>query len=108
MEQYYKRYRDKLILRDVLAADRTQMANERTLLSYYRTALTLFIAGVSFIKFFDSIIIVAVGWIFTPLGFLVAGIGTSRFLKMKKPLDSLMTKAHDDQRKTDEATAADI
>ncbi|MBW7995116.1 MAG: DUF202 domain-containing protein [Candidatus Glassbacteria bacterium] len=97
MDEYYRRYKDKLILRDMLAADRTQMANERTLLSYLRTALTLFIAGVSFIKFFDSRILEIIGWLFVPSGVWIAWIGTARFLKMKEPLDSLMREAEKDE-----------
>ncbi len=101
MVEYYKRYKDKLILRDVLAADRTQLANERTLLSYLRTALTLFIAGVSFIRFFDNLIVEIIGWLFVPLGFWVSWVGAVRFRKMKKPLESLMNKAEDENRISD-------
>ena len=97
MDGYYERYKGKLILRDVLAADRTQMANERTLLAYLRTALTLFIAGVSFIRFFDSLVIEIIGWLFVPLGVWVSWIGVARFRKLKKPLDSLTPKARDEQ-----------
>ncbi len=97
MDRYYERYKGKLILRDVLAADRTQLANERTLLSYLRTALTLFIAGVSFIRFFDSLIMVIIGWLFIPLGVWVAWIGTARFRKMRKPLDCLLRKSRDEE-----------
>ena len=48
-------------IRDQLAADRTILANERTLLAYLRVALTLFVAGVSFIKFFESRILMILG-----------------------------------------------
>jgi len=42
----YDRFRrDELILRDVLAIDRTILSNERTVLAYLRSALTLFIVG---------------------------------------------------------------
>jgi len=81
-----------MILRDHLAAERTQMANERTLLAYIRTALTLFIAGVSFIQFFGSMVIVYLGWIFIPLGIIVAIIGSRRYYRMKVPLDRLLRK----------------
>jgi inner membrane protein YidH len=100
--EYYKRYKDKLILRDVLAADRTQLANERTLLSYLRTALTLFIAGVSFIRFFDSLIVEIVGWLFIPLGAWISWIGTVRFRRMKQPLDSLLRTAENGKPANDE------
>ena len=47
----YEGLGDQLILRDRLAADRTILSNERTFLAYIRTALTLFIAGLSFVHF---------------------------------------------------------
>lgn len=47
----YQGFEDQLILRDHLAADRTVLANERTFLAYIRTALTLFVAGLSFVHF---------------------------------------------------------
>lgn len=50
-ETPYKNIKSELILRDHLAADRTILANERTFLAYIRTALTLFIAGLSFVHF---------------------------------------------------------
>jgi putative membrane protein len=102
MVEYYRRYKDKLILRDVLAADRTQLANERTLLSYLRTALTLFIAGVSFIRFFDSLLIEIIGWLFIPLGTWVSWIGTVRFRRMKQPLNSLLRTAENGSSASDE------
>ncbi|MEA2063421.1 MAG: DUF202 domain-containing protein, partial [Gemmatimonadota bacterium] len=75
MSDFYRQFSDKMILRDHLAADRTLLANERTLLAYIRTALTLFIAGASFIKFFGSLILIVVGWVFIPLGVLAAFLG---------------------------------
>lgn len=47
----YQSIKGQLILRDHLAADRTILANERTFLAYIRTALTLFVAGLSFVHF---------------------------------------------------------
>jgi putative membrane protein len=39
---------DELLLRDVLAKDRTALANERTLLAYIRTGLMLVVTGFTF------------------------------------------------------------
>lgn len=50
-EKPYESIKGQLILRDHLAADRTILANERTFLAYIRTALTLFVAGLSFVHF---------------------------------------------------------
>ena len=59
----YTGLEDQLILRDHLAADRTILANERTFLAYIRTALTLFVAGLSFVhlKVFDSHVVEGIG-----------------------------------------------
>ena len=102
MNGYYEKFSEKLILRDFLAADRTQLANERTLLAYMRTALTLFIAGVSFIRFFGNIVIVYIGWIFIPVGIIAAVIGTKRYYRMKRPLDRLRDKAIIPEKSSDE------
>ncbi len=72
------------ILRDHLAAQRTMLANERTYLAYIRTALTLFVAGVSFIKFFDHIFYEIIGWLLIPLGILTLIKGVISYIKMKR------------------------
>jgi putative membrane protein len=65
----YSRFdHDQLILRDVLAADRTVLANERTFLAYLRTAVALFVSGVTFIKLLDYAWLAILGWIFILLG----------------------------------------
>lgn len=66
-------------LRDYLAIDRTVLSNERTLLSYARTALALGAVGASAIKFFDSVALEVMGWLFIALGVLTAAYGVRRF-----------------------------
>ncbi len=51
---YMQFKKDDLILRDYLAADRTVLANERTLMSFIRTSIALAAAGGSLIHFFNS------------------------------------------------------
>ncbi len=57
-EKQYLKYMnvdaEELSLRDHLAIDRTLLANERSFLAYVRTSVTLFIAAISLIKFFDA------------------------------------------------------
>jgi len=67
-DAYSKFTNQELILRDYLATDRTILANERTFLAYIRTALSIFAVGISFLKFFDSLLIKIIGWIFIPAG----------------------------------------
>lgn len=42
-----KKIREDLILRDFLAIDRTRLANQRTLLSFFRSGLYLFVTAVA-------------------------------------------------------------
>ena len=79
--------KERLFLRDHLAAQRTILANERTFLSYIRTALTLLVAGVSFIKFFGSVVIQVLGWILIPLGLFTLVKGIISFRKMARRLE---------------------
>lgn len=85
LKKSYSRFaEDEFILRDFLAIDRTILANERTFLSYLRTALTAFISGVTFIRFFDILVIEVIGWIFVPLAFVIVFIGIDRYRKFER------------------------
>jgi putative membrane protein len=78
--------KEKIILRDFLAMERTSLANERTLFSYIRTALYLVLAGIAFlkIKYFSEIEFLSYGiFIFS---FLLAFFGVIRFLRLKNKL----------------------
>ena len=79
--------KEHLFLRDHLSAQRTTLANERTFLSYIRTALTLLVAGVSFIKFFGSVVIQVLGWILIPLGVFTLVKGIISFRKMARRIE---------------------
>ena len=76
-------------LADELAVRRTQLANERTWLAYIRTALTLFIAGVSFIQFFTSKILQGIGWLFIPLAVVTVLLGWLRYVRSGKIIREL-------------------
>lgn len=70
--------------RDVITHDRDAihrmiLANQRTFLSYLRTALTFFVAGISFVKFFQEFIIEIIGWVFIPLGLATFIVGVFRY-----------------------------
>lgn len=84
-----KYHKGELTLRDYLAAYRTVLANDRTWLSYVRTALTLFVAGVSFIRFFKLPILIYIGWAFIPISIFVLVIGFWRHHKRWKRIETL-------------------
>ena len=78
-----------LILRDMLAADRTVLANERTFLAYLRTALAFLISGVSLLHFFDIRWMQVVGMSMIPLGPVVLVWGIWRYVRVRKSLKPL-------------------
>ena len=73
----------RLVLRDRLAENRTALANERTFLAYVRTALAFLAAGFSFIKFFDSTVIIVFGWVLLPAAAYTFFKGVSSFRAFK-------------------------
>lgn len=74
-----------LILRDVLAIDRTRLANERTLLAWIRTALMLLVSGVTLIKVFEGVMALELlGFALIPLAILVATLGLRRYLQTRR------------------------
>lgn len=84
---YDKTDKNKLILRDHLALDRTLLANERTLLAYQRTAIMLLISGISILKLFEeSIYMIIFSYILIFSSFVVGIIGYIRYNKMKKKI----------------------
>lgn len=85
----YQGQHTQLILRDHLAIDRTRLANERTLLAWWRTGLTLLIVGATSIKIFhDSPWIVFGGYLLLPFGFVALGIGSYRYLRLRRIINA--------------------
>ena len=83
----YERFRgQKLTLNDYLAIDRTELANERTLLAYGRTTIALLITGGSAIKFFESqwVALAGTGFILAAAAVLI--IGWRRYRAMDRRL----------------------
>ena len=76
----------ELILRDHLAVDRTLLANERTLLSYLRSGVALFIAGISIIHFSNQGWFAAFGLLCLPSGVATALFGFHRFRQMNRAI----------------------
>ena len=88
-------HKGDLTLRDYLAAHRTILANDRTSLGFIRTALTLFVAGVTFIKFFDNRILFVIGWVFVPVGIVVLLIGLWKYQKVRRMIHSIKHYSED-------------
>lgn len=75
-----------LILREELAIERTQMANDRTLLSFIRTALYFAVAGLTvndLLKLEYGLIAEIVFWC---VSIFLLGVGLVKYFSMKKKL----------------------
>ncbi len=84
---------DEMILRDHLAYDRTVLANERTLLSYLRTAIALFAGGGTLMKLLhDEPMMVKLGGLLLLLGGIAAAAGIIRFFQVKKRIGAAYEK----------------
>jgi len=95
-------------LRDLLAADRTKLSNQNTFLAYIRTALTLFVAGVTFIQFFGNLVYEIIGFAFIPIGLLTFVVGFIRYNKLRIALRKIdhcrQAPCFEHSRKNGEAT----
>lgn len=99
-EHYQGVSKENMVLRDYLAVDRTIMANESSFLSYIRTALTMIVAAVTFLKFFSSPAMHVLGWIFIVCAVLMVIHGATRYEAVEKVLNNLTgdIKNHPDAR----------
>ena len=77
---------EHVVLRDHLAAHRTDLANDRTLLAYIRTALTFAVVGLTFIRFFGNPIMEIIGWVFIPVGIYIFIKGLLRFRQIRNAI----------------------
>jgi putative membrane protein len=74
-------------IRDRLARQRTELANERTLLSYIRTAMGFFIVGVPAVWWLDLPGVQALGVVSLVVGVAFLGVGVWRFFTIKAWID---------------------
>lgn len=88
-KNYYKVPEEELIVRDRLAADRTALANERTFLSYIRTALAFAAAGFGILQLYDQTGLIVLGWILISTGIIILIIGTIRFIQFSSTIKEL-------------------
>ncbi len=89
IEQYLKN-NDKMILRDYLALDRTNLANQRTFLAYIRSAIGMLAAGIGMIQFIENALIGIIGIALIVLSLPVTIIGVFQFRTVQKRLKSLL------------------
>lgn len=85
--KYNYQNKERIILRDYLALERTRLANERTLLSYIRASVYLLIGGLTFIQFKDLGTIHWVGYLAIGLSFIFLIVGIVRYYQLKIRLE---------------------
>jgi len=95
-ESTYTRFdREKLILRDELAIDRTLLSNERTLMAYLRSGVALIIAGVTMINFSETTWFWMAGLLCLPAGLCTGLLGIVRFRKMNHAINAIRKHSTD-------------
>lgn len=75
------------LVRDRLARQRTELANERTLLSYIRTAMGFFIVGIPAVWWLELPGVQALGVVSLVVGVAFLGVGVWRFFTIKAGID---------------------
>lgn len=79
--------RSDTLVRDRLARQRTELANERTLLSYIRTAMGFFIVGIPAVWWLELPGVQTLGVVSLVGGVVFLGIGIWRFFTIKAEID---------------------
>lgn len=79
--------RSDTLVRDRLARRRTELANERTLLSYIRTAMGFFIVGIPAVWWLGLPGIQALGVVSLVMGVAFLAVGVWRFFTIKAGID---------------------
>jgi putative membrane protein len=77
-------------LRECLALERTTLANERTFLSYARTAVMVFITGITAFKLFqDNSIIFILGWFAILVSTILFFVGLKKYTRRFRSLSTM-------------------
>jgi putative membrane protein len=105
MNDPYHRFKsEELVVRDLLAVDRTELANERTLLSWIRTALALVLAGASCIHFIATPTAMIVGVAMIVLGGGAVAVGFARWARLQRMIARIKSGEIGLDQKTAEST----
>lgn len=84
--------REKIILRDFLAMERTRLSNERTYLTYIRTGLYFLLGSGAMLKLVEFEDIRWLGWISLGISFVLFIVGTFRFILLRRQMRRFYTK----------------
>jgi putative membrane protein len=78
---------EKIILRDYLALERTRLANSRTLLSFIRTSLYMFLGGMGFLELKSLQDYFWVAYLLFSIGVFIFFYGIVSYFIFKKKFD---------------------
>ena len=101
LSKYSKFIDHKLTLSEQLAAASSILSNEQTLLSYQRTAITIFLTGVSFIKFFVELWAQIFGICLIVCALITAFIGFISYFRMRNLIINLEIKVENQEKAND-------
>lgn len=87
--------KDRIILRDFLALERTRLANERTLMAYIKASLYLLLGGIAFLQLEGFGNIKWFGVVSLVLSGLFVIIGMVRFTQLKRRLQQFYAKINE-------------
>ncbi len=85
--------------------ERTKLANERTLLSYLRTSLYLFLGGLALLEMTEIAKVRILGIVSLILSVIFLLTGIFRYNQLKKHMKSLYKPLNNNEEKTDEIKA---
>src|SRR5690606_18234507 len=100
----YFRNREKIILRDFLAMERTSLANERTLFSYIRASLYMGIGGVAILEYEGFASFNWLSYVVFGLSLILIFIGIFRYRRLKRKLDTYYSTMNINPEKKTEKT----
>jgi putative membrane protein len=75
-------------LRDELAIQRTILANQRTLLSFFTASLAIAVAGVTLIRFFEGHWAHWAGWALLPCAVILFIYGFKNYFSHKRTIET--------------------
>ncbi|MCZ7602463.1 MAG: DUF202 domain-containing protein [Melioribacteraceae bacterium] len=75
--------KERIILRDYLALERTKLANERTFMAYLRTSLYMILGGIAFLQMEDFKEIIWVSYVTLGLSVVLLFVGLYRYLQIR-------------------------
>lgn len=93
--------KERIILRDHLALQRTKLANERTLLTYVRSSLYLIIAGIAFLNVQEFENIPYLGIMCMVLSGILFIIGIIRYWQLHKQIQKVYKISFEQEKQPD-------